>query len=643
VLIATASLALVAVVLLGAVGIPAPPTITEQGVPRVPWRFALANLAVVRTLWSSAQFVAWIPGDGGMLVRARHRLMDVRLHRVSAPGAEPELLEALPRSATRVAYDPDGWYLVYAADSGGDERFRLFRWDLGEAAPVELPMGESRNVLGSFDRTGQWLSFLSTRRNGTDFDLYRIDPLRPESMELLFEGDGRWILGDWSPTADRLLAVRWTSADDQELYAFDVGTRVMTPLTDTAGPRVAFGAAVWAADGTGVWYTSDQDSEFKGLRHRDLESGEDRAVPLGLEWDIETLRRSPDGQRLVMAVNEDGVNRLYQFDAVSQSVRPLAGVPAGLLAVGAFRPHGPWLAIEQTDHEGRYRTHALNLDSGERTLWAGGREARSDLPAPELIRYPTFDSANGQPRTISAFWYDAAAGTSRPAPVVINIHGGPEAQAKLDFNPVFHLLRSRGITVITPNVRGSSGYGKTFLTLDNGMRREDAVRDIGALLDWIDGAPGLDAERVAVIGSSYGGFMVLSSLVTYPDRIRCGVDMYGISNFNSFMSDTTGFARDLRRAEYGDERDPATRAFFQSISPLERADRIRAPLFVFAGANDPRVPIGESRQIAERVRSNGIAVETVVASNEGHGIMDPRNAFWVGAASLAFLDRCLLR
>jgi dipeptidyl aminopeptidase/acylaminoacyl peptidase len=243
---------------------------------------------------------------------------------------------------------------------------------------------------------------------------------------------------------------------------------------------------------------------------------------------------------------------------------------------------------------------------------------------------------------ISAFLFDPPAEATRPSAVLVNIHGGPEAQAGPIVNPMMDMIRRRGIAVISPNVRGSAGYGKTFLTLDNGRLREDSVRDIGALLDWIATRPELDAERVAVLGGSYGGYMVLASAVHYGERLRCAFEMVGISNFVTFLENTEDYRRDLRRVEYGDERDPEMRVFLESISPSNHADKIRIPLFVFSGKNDPRVPVSEGRQIMETVRANGGDVWYMEAADEGHGVSKPQNMLYLGAAGLAFLEQCLL-
>jgi dipeptidyl aminopeptidase/acylaminoacyl peptidase len=260
---------------------------------------------------------------------------------------------------------------------------------------------------------------------------------------------------------------------------------------------------------------------------------------------------------------------------------------------------------------------------------------------PELIDYPTFDEVDGQPRRIPAFVYRPAG--EGPHPVIISIHGGPESQARPGFSSTYQLWIDRlGAAVVVPNVRGSSGYGKTYLKLDNGKLREDSVKDIGALLDWIATQPDLDASRVAVYGGSYGGYMVLASGVHFSDRLKAAVDIVGISNFVTFLENTQDYRRDLRRPEYGDERDPEMRAHLERISPLNNVERIRVPMFVVQGNNDPRVPVSEAEQMVAALREQGSPVWYMNALNEGHGFRKKENRDLFSEATILFFERYLL-
>lgn len=289
----------------------------------------------------------------------------------------------------------------------------------------------------------------------------------------------------------------------------------------------------------------------------------------------------------------------------------------------------------------------MELAASELVRWTrskvGGLDT-STFKAPELVRYPTVDQTDGAPRTIPVWWYRPLQSAARErAPVVIQIHGGPEGQARPGFDPVTQfLVRELGVSVLVPNVRGSLAYGRTYVGLDNGVRREDSVRDTGTLLDWIATRPELDADRVGVFDGSYGGYMVLASMVRYGERLRAGVDIVGISDFRTFLANTETYRQDLRRVEYGDERDPAMTAHFARIASLARASEIDKPLFVAQGANDPRVPASEAAQIVRAVRGNGTEVWYLELSDEGHGFRKKANRDYFSNATMAFWQRHLL-
>jgi dipeptidyl aminopeptidase/acylaminoacyl peptidase len=314
-----------------------------------------------------------------------------------------------------------------------------------------------------------------------------------------------------------------------------------------------------------------------------------------------------------------------------------------------FSPDGSKLALTINTARSPSDTYVLHLggdalDYGRLERWTYSEVGGLDTTAfrePELIEFPTFDTVDGQPRKIPAWLYRPAG--DGPFPVVISIHGGPEGQARPAFSSTYQLwLEKLGAAVLVPNVRGSAGYGKTYVALDNGFRREDSVKDIGALLDWIGTQPDLDEDRVAVFGGSYGGYMVLASAVHFSDRLKAAVDIVGISSFVTFLENTQDYRRDLRRAEYGDERDPEMRAHLEKISPVNNVEHIRIPLFVVQGENDPRVPVTESIQMVEALREQGQPVWYMNALNEGHGYRKKENRDIYQQATVLFLRTHLL-
>ena len=345
-------------------------------------------------------------------------------------------------------------------------------------------------------------------------------------------------------------------------------------------------------------------------------------------------------------MNEDGISVLQVLRFGDSTALKLPRTPVGIIGGLQFDPKSSRLGFSMNMATGPGDVYSIDLKTMKLDRWTfsevGGLDTRSFLE-PKLIHYPTFDQIHGQQRSIPAFFYRPRS-VDGTIPVIIDIHGGPEGQSRPGFSPLHqYYAKELGCAVLVPNVRGSTGYGKTYLALDNGFNREHSVRDVGALLDWIENQPELDATRVAVVGGSYGGYMVLASLTTFPERIRCGVDVVGISNFVSFLQNTESYRRDLRRVEYGDERDPAMNEYLSRIAPSNNATRIRSPLFVVQGENDPRVPASEARQIVKAVEGNGIPVWTLFAKDEGHGFQKKNNRDYLTRSVILFFQEFLLK
>lgn len=625
------------VIVLAFIGVPKPPAITAEGVERVAWGPVLDDAG---KLWNSRQsrsLVGWMPDGSGLLVQGRRLILDSRLHTLSEAVGDAVFLPQIPRNVSGIYGDPGRPYMVLAWDTDGDEQHRLYRWDLGDGDPVQLTSAAERAHFGAFEPGGARVAYSSTRRNGTDFDIYLMDPLDPSSDQRLVEVEGMWGVVAWSKRGNELLLVHAVSNLENELFVLDVGTRALKRITTETDGSVLYGSPQWSRDGGALYYTSDRGTEFSHLRRLDLRTGDEEVLSDEIPWDVSSIRQTGDGQLLVISVNEDGRTTHYTTDPLGAEMHPIELFSSGQFSA-RLHPDEPVLLVNHSDHLGMTRGYTYDLRSEKLTLWAGTEDAQSTASDTRLVRYPTFDSVDGQPRRISAFVYPGQG--DGPRPVVIDIHGGPEAQARLRTSP--GALQKYGITTIAPNVRGSTGYGRTFTQLDDHYLRGNAVRDIGALLDWIAEQPDLDEDRVAVVGGSYGGYMVLASLVHFSPRIRCGIDVVGVSDFVTFLENTADYRRDLRRAEYGDERIPEMREFLESISPLNNAERIASRLMVVQGANDPRVPVGESRQLVERVRGNGLDVAYMEGANEGHGFRHPWNAFYAGHAQHQMTRRCLL-
>ncbi|MDH5832701.1 S9 family peptidase [Luteimonas kalidii] len=589
--------------------------------------------------------------EGCLLVSTRFAETS-QVHRVCEPLGMREQLTFHPEPVAGVAVAPPGAPqdgFVFAKDRGGDEFSQLYWFDT-QTRETRLLTDGGRNQNGGtvLSDDGRLMAWSSTARNGTDRDLWLRDMRSGQSRLLLQEG-GTWSALDFSPDGERLLVSRYVSANESHPGEVDVdtGTLRMFPVD---GGTAAFGDFRYAPDGTGVYYVSDEPvdgnpSEFQILRYH--RPGADPVQLSTVPWDVDAFELSGDGRHLAYVTNEDGIHRLTVLALPSHAPVALPELPVGLIGGLEFSPDGQRLAVTLNTATSPSDVHVIDLRAATMARWTksevGGLDT-TGFVAPTLVRYPTFDTVDGAPRTIPAFYYLPARPTPAGGyPVVISIHGGPESQARPGFNAnTQFLLDQLGVAVLVPNVRGSSGYGKTWLTLDNADKREDSVKDIGALLDWIAQQPELDASRVGVMGGSYGGYMVLASLMHYSDRIRAGIDVVGISDFTTFLTNTEEYRRDLRRAEYGDERDPAMRAVFDRISPLKNARRIDAPLFVAQGRNDPRVPYTEAEQIAAAVRANGNPVWFLMFNDEGHGFRKKSNGDYFGAASVLFWQQHLL-
>ena len=459
-----------------------------------------------------------------------------------------------------------------------------------------------------------------------------MDPDDPSTARVVVESpDGSWWGPmDWSGSGTSLLIANYVSVTDSRMHLLDIESGEMELIAgDPDTPYSTLGAGgTFDADDSGVFFASDKQGNFTQLAFLDLDTRDVEIITADIPWDIEAFELSEDGSRGAFVVNEGGIYRLYLFDPQTHRYTRVEDLPVGRISGTAFSPDGRQLAM--TLNTARTPSDVFSLALGERPLDHGaltrwtysevGGLATDSFIEPDLVHYPSFDE-----REIPAFVYRPHG--DGPFPVIISIHGGPESQYRPGFSSTFQSwIAELGAAVIAPNVRGSSGYGKEYVKLDNGFKREDSVKDIGALLDWIATQPDLDSDRVAVYGGSYGGYMVLASLVHYSDRLRCGVDIVGISNFVTFLENTQDYRRDLRRVEYGDERDPAMAAHLQKISPSNNAEKITAPLFVAQGQNDPRVPVTEAEQIVEVVRAAGYDVWYMNALNEGHGFRKKENS-----------------
>ena len=660
----------------------APAALLLQGVPPVPQ--GVANAVARYTEFAGHAFVDWHPTRREMLVSHRPVGGNVaQLYRVVGPLAEPEPLTDGNEPVTRAWYEPrEGRSIVLMRGTGGNEAYQLYRLDLPSREQTLLSDTDQRHDLNTWLHRSS-LAIISSvpldrtaaggRRTAVNTTLWLLDPARPGQRRVLAElPGGGWQAAAVSPDDSQAALVHYMSATESQIWLLDLATGQRRQLLPAPGGNVAENAATnadtsatpnaaasgsaagsaiqtpashaaeaFSPDGRTLYLASDRAGEFRELMALDLASGALRRLSANVPWDVEDADLSADGTLLALRINVAGRDELQLVDARDGSVRPAITLPVGSVGQLRFHALAPELALQLAGARSPGQVYSLDAATGRVEPWTRPRlhpalDAAA-LTEQQIVRWTSFDG-----RSISGLLNRPPARFTGRRPVLINIHGGPEAQAKIGFGGRNnHLLQDLGIAVLQPNVRGSSGYGKTFLDLDNGALREDSVRDIGALLDWIATQPDLDPGRVVVAGGSYGGYMSLAVATTYPERIAGSIDVVGISNFVSFLENTESYRRDLRRVEYGDERDPAMRAVLQRISPLTHAARISRPLLVVQGKNDPRVPVTEAEQIVAQVRGNGTTVWYLRADNEGHGFARKENADYQFYATVMFLRQVL--
>ncbi|MEM7605065.1 MAG: alpha/beta fold hydrolase [Myxococcota bacterium] len=585
--------------------------------------------------------LAGVAADGGSVVMITRFAETAQLHHVASPmGARTQLTftEEPVRGAQLVPGDPE--QITFLADVGGAEDYQIFALNRASGRIAQLTDGESRHTNWVFSRDGSAVAFNNNARNGQDVDVYLAQGLNMGEARRLTSEEGHWYPIELSRDGEHLLVGHYVSINDSRVHRIHLASGEMTRLTPEE-PTASYRDAAFNRDGSRVYLSTDRDGEFVELYEMDPAAPEDPWRPLSREvrWNVEAMALSPDGRTLAFTTNEDGYSVLRFLNTRSRRITVPSGIPRGLIADLTFAEEANVLGMTIRGPTLAGDSYTYDLRRRSLTRWTeseiGGLDAARFIE-PTVVRYPTFDE-----REIPAFYYRPPG--DGPFPVLVLIHGGPESQARPYFSPLTQYLASeRGIAVLVPNVRGSDGYGKSYLLLDNGAQREDSVKDIGALLDWAEAREEIDASRAAVFGGSYGGYMVLASLVHFGDRLRAGVDIVGISNFVTFLENTRAYRRDLRRAEYGDERDADMRETLMRISPLTRAAEIRSALFVAHGANDPRVTVSEAEQLVEAVRGAGQSVWYMLARNEGHGFRRKENRDLFMQLTVMFLEEQLL-
>lgn len=544
-----------------------------------------------------------------------------------------------------VRMNPDGQYVLTGRDVGGDENTQIFRAASDGSQLVNLTPPGVKTMFGALSADGALVAYVSNERSRADFDVY-LRPVRDGEARRVLEATGSREAAAISRDGRRVAVVEERSNFDQDIVLVDAAAGTSRSLTaHPAGTDIRYVSPRFTPDGARLWVVSDNGQEFTGLALIGAEAPVQGPLQYVLreDHDIDAFETSPDGSRIAVVFNIDGYASLRVYDArdpaaLRELQRP--EVPRGVISTLSFSRDGASLVFDLSRATAPDEVFRLDVARGTvhqvtRSEHAGLRE--EDLVEPTLERVTSFDGTPVsmlvyRPRGLSA---DAQ------APSVVWVHGGPEAQFTPYFSAVIQYLVGHGYVVAAPNVRGSTGYGKRFAHLDDVARREDSVRDLAAVNQWLRGQPGVSPERIAILGGSYGGYMVLAALTLQPELWAAGCDIVGIANFRTFLERTASYRRALREAEYGAlARDGA---LLDQISPIHRVDRIRAPLFVIHGANDPRVPVQEAEQIVAALRARQHRVEYQRFENEGHGIARRENKVAAYGALVRFFDEVLGR
>ncbi len=618
--------------------LPLPEAMRAVGIPRIP-KTQVDDVQKYARLGGTS-FRGWHPQERAMLATVKSGETS-QLALIPSPGARRQTLTRgkEPVAAGTMLQAGNRLLLVYQHDTGGDERFQLSVLDMADKKTRLLTDGKSRNTGQCFSHSGQWVAYTSTRRNGRDTDVL-VTALDGKVTRTLVQADSPgWSIHDWSADDKHLLVGKGTARTWQLVSVADGRSRAIRKPTGSA----AYSRVRFAEGGKALYAIADIDEGARrALVRVDLKTGKQTEIVADTRWDVESYAISPDGRTIAYVVNEDSFSKLHLLDIATKRELAVPDLPAGMIAGGSLEWHPKLreVGFSMNSAQSSSSPYSLNADSGKLTDWRSRKSgATMRFSEPELVHIEGFDRLR-----ISALVYRPdPLKFPGPRPVIVSFHGGPASQSRPGFlGRDNYYVNEMGIALVFPNVRGSTGYGREFSRMDDRYKREDSVKDAGAVFEWIRKDKQLDGARIGVMGGSYGGYMALATMVRYNDIVRCGVDRVGISNFVTFLKSTADYRRDNRRKEYGDERDEKMRAFLEKISPANNVDKIRAPLLIIQGENDPRVPLGESETMRDQIlKRNGI-VWYLGAANEGHGFKKTSNSNYQFHATVLFFKKYLL-
>ncbi|MEO1044087.1 MAG: prolyl oligopeptidase family serine peptidase [Pseudomonadota bacterium] len=572
--------------------------------------------------------------EDGILISTRFGEVS-QIHHVAAPLGARRQLTFYDEPIGGADASPAGGAFVFGKDTGGDEFYQGYLFDMASGKISQFTEPGSRNGGIIWSDDGSRAVWYRATEGEADWDILMASPSDPSSLMVVHEGSGAMIPVDWSADGESIAVQQYVSSTKSRLFTLDLADGGFDEIN--ADEDTSYSGAELLANGD-VLTVAPRDGEFNNIIRIDGKTGAITSYTDSINWDVSSWAVSPDEKTVAFTINENGLGTIKLLDLASGTISDGPDLPAGIAGGLVFNPDGSQIGFTFNGATSPADAWSFDLATKSLTRWTAAEVGGLN---PETFVEPVnFTFPNADKMDIPAFIYRPA--SEGPHPVIISIHGGPEGQSRPGFSSTYQYWASElGTAVIVPNVRGSTGYGKSYQLMDNGLNRKRSVEDIGALLDWIEQQPDLDKDRVLVFGGSYGGYMVLASMIDYADRLAGGVDIVGISDFKTFLTNTKGYRRDLRRVEYGDERDPEIAAFFDRISPLRNADKITKPLFIIQGANDPRVPASEAEQILSAVRANGGEAWYLLAMDEGHGFRKKANRDFQREAETLFLKKVL--
>jgi dipeptidyl aminopeptidase/acylaminoacyl peptidase len=616
-----------------------PASVVHEGIPPLPASLGTETSPYRRSISSS--LIGWDPEKPEVIISGY--CLGVRCaSRVVSPGQLPQFLLNLPNWYRDISLEPDGRFLVY--NKPVDENFldQIYRYDLKTKETTLLSDGKSRNRYQFFSSSGKLLSYSSNRRNGRDLDVYVVDPLNPESTRLLAKVEGDWAVFDWSPDDRKVILSEYKSSTESYLWILDIETGQKSLLTPAQGSEKTFNGslAFFRKNGEGIYFITDRPSEFRRLAYLEFASKRLDFLTDHIKADIDEFALSPDGKTIAFISNQDGLGRLHLMDAETSKEMQIPEMPSGVVSALKWHRRLPYVGFELSTARFASDIFSINVDTLKLERWttASSGIKTDSFKDPELIKWNSFDG-----RMISGFLYRPPQTFAGKRPVIIDIHGGPTDQ----FRPTFrgqdnYFVHALGVALIYPNVRGSTGYGKTFMSLDDGALRANAVKDIGALLDWISTQPALDTSRVMVKGNSFGGYLALCVAETFPTRISAVLTYIAPTHLATFIANSTDNEPESWRRELGDERDKNIRDFFEKTAPVNNAHKIGKASFLIIGGRDLMTSASETERIVSVLREKGVPVWYLLAKDEGHSLQGILTYNYAFNAQVLFVKKHLI-